>query len=263
MADAPFREHVVLITGASRGIGEQLAYQLAEQGAWLALAARSSEALETVAATCRTRGARALAVPTDLRDEAQCRRLVERTISEYGRLDMLINNAGMGFPRRFETLSDLSTIRAEIELNYLGTVYCTYYALPYLKRSRGRIVGVNSFGGQLGLPGTAGYNASKHAMRGFLNTLRTELHGSGVSVSITYLSAVRTARLQEVMGKQARKVPALDPDRCARLILRQAARRRREQVLTLSGKTLVWLNRWAPALVERLLASTALISYRE
>jgi short-subunit dehydrogenase len=263
MSDAPFRQNVVLLTGASRGLGEQLAYRLAEQGAWLALAARSGEALERVAATCRARGGRALAIPSDLIDEAQCRRLVERTVAEYGRIDTLINNAGMGYPRRFEQLGNLESIRAEITLNYLGTVYCTYYALPYLKRTRGRIVGINSFGGLVGLPGTAGYNASKHAMRGFLNTLRVELRGSGVSVSIVYLGALRNERLQEVMGENMRKVPTMDAARCATHILRQAARRRREQVLTLSGKSLVWLYSLAPALVERLLSSLPQLSYRD
>ncbi len=263
MANAPFREHVIILTGASRGLGEQLAYQLADQGAWLALAARSEAALATVATACRARGGRALVVPSDLRDEAQCRRLVKQTLAEYGRIDTLINNAGMGYPRPFARLEDLQSVRAEIELNYLGTVACTYYALPHLKQTRGRIVGINSFGGLVGLPGTAGYNASKHAMRGFLNTLRVELRGSGVSVCVAYLGALRTERLKEVMGEQMRRVPAMDPERCATLIIRQAARRRREQVMTFSGKSLVWLNTWAPALVERILSSMQALSYRE
>jgi short-subunit dehydrogenase len=263
MPHQPFKENVVIVTGASRGIGEQLAYQLAAQGARLALAARHVEILETVAAACREWGGKAIAVPTDLTDEAQCRELIERTVAEYGRIDTLINNAGLGYPRRFSDLPDLHTLRAEIDLNYLGTVYCTYYALPYLKQSRGRIVGINSFGGQIGIPGTAGYNASKHAMRGFLNTLRIELRGSGVTVSVAYLGAIRTERLKEAMGGNVNKVPTMDPRRCAELILQQAARRQRQQVMTLPGKFMVWLNHLSPALVDRILGSIPSISYQE
>ncbi len=101
MAQAPFKDNVVILTGASRGIGEQLAYQLADQGASLALAARGLERLEEVAERCRQRGGKALAVQTDVTDEGQCKRLIERTIEFYGRIDTLLNDAGMGYPRRF------------------------------------------------------------------------------------------------------------------------------------------------------------------
>src|SRR5690348_5003709 len=175
MRSAPFKEQVVIVTGASSGIGRELSYQLASQGAWLVLAARSLEKLEAVAAECRQRGAKALVVQTDVTDEAQCQRLIARTVETYGRIDVLMNNAGYGRPRRFAALQTLASLKAETELNYYGVVHCTYYALPYLKQSKGRLVGVCSFGGQVGIPGTIGYNSSKHAMRGFLNTLRAEL----------------------------------------------------------------------------------------
>jgi short-subunit dehydrogenase len=264
MAHHPaFKENVVILTGASQGIGEQLAYQLATQGAWLALAARHAERLEAVAATCRTLGGRTIAVPTDLTDETQCQQLIERTIGEYGRIDTLLNNAGMGYPRHFATLPDLHTVRAEITLNYLGTVYCTYYALPYLKTTRGRIIGINSFGGRVGIPATSGYNASKYAMRGFLETLRVELRGTGVTVSLAYLGAIRTERLKEAMGGKAAKVPSMDPKRCASLILRQVAQRQRQQVMTISGKFLVSLNNWFPSLVDRILGSLPALSSQD
>ena len=263
MQKTAFREHVVIVTGASSGIGRELAYQLADQGAWLVLAARNLEKLEMVAAECRQRGAKAVAVQTDVTDEAQCKQLIERTIETYGRLDTLINNAGYGHPKRFEALTDLTTLKAEIELNYYGIVHCTFYALPYLKQSKGRLVGVCSFGGQVGIPGTIGYNSSKHAMRGFLNTLRAELRGSGVSVTVLYLGAIRTERLKEAMGPNVEKVPTMSPERCASLILRQAARRKRQLVMTLPGKLLVWLNLLAPALLEYILVTFPGISYEE
>lgn len=263
MSAAPFKDNVVLLTGASRGIGEQIAYQLADQGAWLVLAARNLEKLEAVAARCRERGAKAVAAQTDVTDEAQCQRLVERAIETYGRIDTLIHNAGYGYPRRFEQMPDLTSLKAEIELNYYGVIHCTYHALPYLKQSKGRLVGVCSFGGQIGIPGTSGYNSSKHAMRGFLNTLRVELRGSGVSVTVLYLGAIRTERLEKAMGKNIEKVPTMSPERCAALIIRAAARRRRQLVMTLPGKLMVWLNLLAPPLVDRILAGIPGIAYEE
>jgi short-subunit dehydrogenase len=262
MAHSPFRQNVVIITGASRGIGRELAYQLASQGAWLVLAARSQAQLEQVAAECHKRGGKALAVQTDITDEGQCQRLIERTIAAYGRLDTLINNAGYGRPKRIEAMRDLADLKAEMELNYYGTVHCTVHALPHLKQSQGRIVGVCSFGGLVGIPGTGGYNSSKHAMRGFLNTLRVELRGSGVSVTVAYLGAIRTERLIESLGPHVDRVPTMAPDRCAALILQHAAKRHRQIVMTLAGKSLVWLHLLAPALLDRILASLP-INYHE
>lgn len=262
MASAPFKDNVVILTGASRGIGEQLAYQLAGQGASLVLAARSLERLEEVAAECLKRGGKAIAVQTDVTDEAQCKRLVERAIETYGRIDTLLNDAGMGYPRRFEKLPDLSHLKAEMELNYYGLVHCAYHALPHLKQTRGRLVAISSFGGLVGIPGTIGYNSSKHALQGFMDTLRVELRGTGVSVTTVCLGAISTARLKETMGENMSKVPTMTPERCAELILKHAAQRKRQVVLTSAGKSLVALSHIAPALVDRILVSVP-ISYEE
>jgi short-subunit dehydrogenase len=249
--NAPFKDNVVILTGASKGIGEQLAYQLADQGACLALAARGVEKLEAVAEECRKRGTQAIAVPTDVTDEAQCKRLVERAIEVFGRVDTLLNNAGYGYPRRFESLPDLATLKSEIALNYLGLVHCVYYALPRLKQTRGRIVAVSSFGGLVGLPGTIGYNASKHALRGFLDTLRAELMGTGVTVTVVYPGAVRTERLYETMGDRVRTVPSMSPERCAEITLDAGTKRKRQVIMTLEGKALLWLSHFIPGILDR------------
>ncbi len=262
MAQAPFKDNVVILTGASRGIGEQLAYQLADQGASLALAARGLERLEEVAERCRQRGGKALAVQTDVTDESQCKRLIERTIEFYGRVDTLLNDAGMGYPRRFEALPDLSHLKAEIELNYYGLVHCVFHALPHLRQTKGRLVAVSSFGGLLGIPGTIGYNSSKHALQGFLDTLRAELRGSGVSVTVVCPGAIRTPRLEETMGANIDKIPTMPPERAAQIIIQKAAKRKRQYVMTASGQTMVWIEKLAPALAERILASVP-ISYKE
>jgi short-subunit dehydrogenase len=249
--DTPFRDHVIVLTGASKGIGEQLAYQLARQGAQLVLAARGADRLNDVAEVCEKLGGQTVAIPTDVTDETQCKRLVEQTVERFGRIDVLLFNAGYGYPRRFEAFPDLDNLRRENALNYLGLVQCVYYTLPYLKQSKGRIVSVSSFGALVGLPGTIGYNASKHAARGFLNTLRAELTGTGVTVTIVYPGAVRTKRLEETMGAKVDSVPSMSPERCAEITLVAAARRKRQVIMTLEGKLLFWLSLFVPGVLDR------------
>jgi short-subunit dehydrogenase len=246
-----FTNHVVLLTGASKGIGEQLAYQLARQGAHLVLAARGADRLNSVAQECERLGGQTLAVPTDVTDETQCQHLIEKAVEQFGRMDMLLFNAGYGYPGRFEASPDLGNLKREIALNYLGLVHCVYYALPHLKQSKGRIVSVSSFGALVGLPGTIGYNASKHAARGFLNTLRAELAGTGVTVTIVYPGAVRTERLEETMGANVNHVPTMSPERCTELTLDAAAKRKRQVIMTFEGKLLFWLSLLIPGLLDR------------
>ncbi|MBZ0290624.1 MAG: SDR family oxidoreductase [Anaerolineae bacterium] len=251
MANAPFHDNVVILTGASQGIGEQLAYQLADQGAKLVLAARNADKLEAVTAGCRGRGAEAIAVQTDVTDEAQCRQLIERAVATYGRIDTLLNNAGKGWPRRFENLPDVAHLHNEMNLNYFGLVYCVHYALPHLKQTRGRIIGVGSFGGLVGLPGTIGYNSSKHAMRGFLNTLRAELVGTGVTVTLVFPGAISGESLEATMGENVRNIPTMTPERCAELILRAGGNRQRQHILTAQGRILFWLSLLIPGILDR------------
>jgi NADP-dependent 3-hydroxy acid dehydrogenase YdfG len=244
MPASPFRENVVIITGASSGIGHEVALQLADQGAWLALAARRVEKLEALAAECRQRGGRALVVPTDVTDAAQCQALIERTVAEYGRIDTLVNNAGITALGRFDELRDLGVIERIIRVNYLGSVYCTFCALPLLKQTRGRLVAVSSLSGKWGVPRVAGYAASKHAMAGFFDSLRVELTGSGVSVTTIYPSFVATGRRQVKRG-------IMPVETCARMIVQAAAGRRRELVMTLMGRAGLWFRLIAPGLVDR------------
>ncbi len=254
MPTYPFRDNAVILTGASRGIGTQIAYQLAEQGAWLTLAARTLEELETVAEECRRRGGKAIAVRTDVTDEKQCKAMVDRAVEAYGRIDTLINNAGYGYPKRFENMLDLAHLKDETALNYFGLVHCVYHTLPYLRQARGRIVVVSSLGALVGLPGTIGYNSSKHASRGFLNTLRVELLGSGVSVTIVFPGAVRTERLEQLMGERVRNVPTMAPERCAQITIQAAGRRKRQVIMTPEGKLTFWLSMLIPGILDRQLA---------
>jgi short-subunit dehydrogenase len=257
---APFADNVVVVTGASDGIGRELALQLAAQGAWLALAARSAQKLDEVAAECRARGGRALAVPTDVAVEAQCRALIDRTVAEYGRVDTLVNNAGVSMWARFDQVTDLAPFAEMMQVNYMGSVYCTHAALPHLKQSRGRIVGVSSLTGRAGVPTRSGYAASKHAMAGFFDSLRIELADDGVSVTMVYPGFVSTGIRQRAYGPDGqplrsspvREAEVMTPEECARQIVAAMAARRRELVMTARGKVGQWIKLVAPGLVDRI-----------
>jgi short-subunit dehydrogenase len=174
----------IVVTGASSGIGKALCLALAPQRPRLVLAARDPARLEEVAAACRAAGAETLVVPTDVTSPDECRHLVDRTIETLGSLDVLVNNAGISMMSRFDEIEDLGIYERLMKVNYLGCVYPTHYALPHLKKSRGQIVVMSSLAGLTGVPTRTGYAASKHAVFGFFDSLRIELDGSGVSVTI-------------------------------------------------------------------------------
>jgi NAD(P)-dependent dehydrogenase (short-subunit alcohol dehydrogenase family) len=255
-----FNDQVIIITGASSGIGWELALQLAEQGARLVLAARSAEKLVELAELCRKRGGQALAVPTDITRPEACKALIAQAQAAFGRIDMLVNNAGATMWAPFDQVQDITIFEKIIQVNYLGSMYCTYFALPYLKQSRGRIVAVSSLAGKAGVPTRSGYAASKHAMVGFFDSLRVELEGSGVSITLVYPGFIATGMQARAYGAdgnplgynplQVEKV--MTTEECARLILRAAARRRREEIMTLRGKVGQWLKLVAPGLVDQI-----------
>ena len=249
---------VVVITGASTGIGAELARQLAAPGVSLALAARNLPALEAVADYCRQRGALVAVLPTDVTRAADCERLISATIEHFGRIDTLVNNAGATMWASFEDIRDLSQLERIMQVNYLGAVYCTWHALPHLKASRGRLVGIASLTGLTGVPTRSGYAASKHAMRGFFDSLRIELVGSGVTVTMIYPGFVATGIRENATGPDGRPM-RVDPIRadqampvaeCARLIRQAIERRSREVVMTARGKAARWVKLIAPGLVD-------------
>jgi short-subunit dehydrogenase len=256
-----FESSVVILTGASRGIGRAVALQLADQRAKLVLASRSPDLLQETAQACsQVAGAEVLAVPTDVSDPAQGRALVEQAIGRFGRIDMLVNNAGVSMWARFDEVKDLSLFEKMLRTNYLGSLYCTYYALPYLKQTRGRIVGVGSLASKAGVPYRSGYAASKHAMTGFFDSLRIELEGTGVSVTMVYPGFVATGSQGRGFGADGKPIGTapvqmekmMTADECAAIILRSAEKRQREEVMTLRGKLGQWIKLIAPGLVDRI-----------
>jgi short-subunit dehydrogenase len=264
MSAAPFHQNVTLITGASSGIGAALAYELAAQGAWLALGARRLDELEAVAEKCRTLGGRALAIQCDVSDQGQCEAFVQKAVSEYGRIDTLVNNAGITMWARFADLENPDLIERIMKVNFLGAMYCTYYALPYLKQTRGRIACISSMADKIIAPGNTGYVASKHAMEGFFESLRAELVADGVSVTMLYLGFVDTGfagRMLDAKGElskgivdQLKDARQMSPEASAKLIA-EATYHRKRQILQpvrgLPGWMLPWIKLIAPGLLER------------
>jgi short-subunit dehydrogenase len=257
---AAYTEKVIVLTGASQGIGRALALRLAEERPRLVLAARDESALATVEAECRKRGADTLVVPTDVTSDAQCRALVERTLARFSALDVLVNNAGVGMIARFDELADLSVYERLMQVNYLGCVYPTFYALPHLKRSRGQIVVMASLAGLTGVPTRTGYAASKHAVIGFFDSLRIELAGSGVDVTVLCPYFVRSEIHKRAAGIDGRPLGTtpMKEDRimtaedCAERSVAAMARRQRMLVFTAKGKLGRLAKLVAPALVDRI-----------
>jgi short-subunit dehydrogenase len=250
----------VLITGASTGIGRALALELARCGAQLALNARRAARLEATAAECAALGAQVLAVPGDVGVAADCRMAVARTVERFGKLDVLVNNAGMTMWARFDQLADLEGLEQLLTVNYLGAVRVTAAALPYLKAARGLIVAVASVAGLTGVPERTGYAASKHAMIGFFESLRIELRASGVDVTIVAPDFVRSELHKGALGPDGRALgtsPMDEPrimtsEQCAHLMMRAIARRQRLLITSRRGRLGRWARLIAPALVDAL-----------
>ena len=259
MADE-FRDNVVIITGGSAGIGLEIAHQLAREGALLVLAARNAEQVAAAGESCRALGTRAIGVQTDVSDKEQCRNLIDTTISEFGRIDTLINNAGISMHARFDQLRDIEAVERITAINYFGSVYCTWYALPHLKQSKGRIVAVASITGKNGVPTRTLYAATKHAMAGFFDSLRIELKDDGVSVSVVYPGFVATDIAERALGPDGKplgtrpvvKNAVMTVEECARRTIAVARAREREEVMAPNARVGMLLKAISPETVDRM-----------
>jgi short-subunit dehydrogenase len=253
-----FAGRSVLITGASEGIGRALALELAAQGARLVLNARSEARLREAARDCARFGAEVVAIPGDVAQRQDCQRMVEATIGRFGRLDTLVNNAGITMWSRFDAVQDFSVFERLLAVNYLGAVYLTAAALPHLRQTRGLIVAVASIAGLTGVPERTGYAASKHAMVGFFESLRIELRGSGVAVSIIapdFVASQIHRRAVGPDGKPLGQTPMqesriMTAEACARLMVRAMQRRQRLAILSPRGRLGRWARLIAPGWVD-------------
>jgi short-subunit dehydrogenase len=252
----------VLITGASEGIGRALALALAAAGANLALNARNAERLEATARACAAHGVKVLSLAADVAQPEECALLASRTVQHFGGLDALVSNAGTTMWSRFDEIRDLSVFERLLATNFLATVYLTAAALPHLKRSRGLLVAVASLAGLTGVPERTAYAASKHALVGFCESLRIELRGSGVDVSIIAPDFVVSQLHRRALGPDGRplgKSPMQEPHimsaaACAALIVGAMRRRRRLVISSTRGRCARWARLLVPRLVDRLAA---------
>lgn len=256
---AAFAGRVVLLTGASSGIGRALARALAPQRPRLALVARDEARLAEVAARCRDLGAEAAVVPADVTVPGACEDAVRRTLAAFGGLDVLVHNAGASMNARFEDVRDLSLFDALMRVNYFSCVHLTAHALPALKASRGLIVAVASLAGFTGVPTRTGYAASKHAMVGFFDSLRIELAGSGVGVTVVAPDFVLSEIHRRSLGPDGRpqgvspmqESRIMTAERCAAEIVSAMERRQRLRILSLRGRLGRFVRLLAPALIDR------------
>lgn len=257
------KNKVVAITGASSGIGEALAYEFAARGSRIIIAARNEEKLKEVETKIRNIGAEVLSVKADVGSEEECQKIINYTIEKFGTIDILINNAGVSMRALFEHV-DLKVIRQLMDINFWGTVYCTKFALPYLLKNKGSVVGVSSIAGYKGLPGRTGYSASKFAIHGFLESLRIENLKKGLHVLIACpgytKSNIRNTALTmdgSVQGESPLEESKLmTAEEVARRIAKGVENRKHRLVMTSQGKMVVLLNKFLPKMLDNMVYNT-------
>lgn len=250
---------VVVITGASSGIGKALSLKYAKEGYSLVIAARRLELLQELEK--QVDNVAVLSVKTDVSKEEDCKNLINKAIERFGKIDILINNAGISMRAAFIDV-DTAVLRRLMDVNYWGTVYCTKYALPYILKEKGSIVGVISTGGYIGLPGRTGYSGSKFAVRGFLDTVRIEYLRAGLHVLVaapgfTATEIRKTALTKDgsMQGDTPRnESKMMSAERCANIMYRAIKQRRRKMIISFwDGKFIVLVAKLWAWLVDQLM----------
>lgn len=251
-----FNDKVVVVTGGTDGIGKALVEQLIREGAKVSTCGRNHDKLYLLQTEFPSAGLHTMVA--DVSSENDCRRFIEITIKVFGGIDVLINNAGISMRAELKEAA-VDVIRKVMDINFFGAVYCTKYALPSLMDRKGTIVGVSSIAGYRGLPGRSGYSASKHALQGWMEAIRTELLDSGVNVMWVCpgftTSNIRNAALNKE-GKAQGESPMdegkmMSAEECAKKILSAIEKRRRTVVMTFQGKQTVFLNKFFPRLADK------------
>lgn len=253
----PFNDKVVVITGGSDGIGKALVENLLRQGAKVATCGRKHDKLYALKKNYASEPL--LTHVADISVEADCKRFIELVIKEMGGIDVLINNAGISMRALFNECS-LDTLRNVLDINFWGTVYCTKFALPSIIERKGTVVGISSIAGYRGLPGRSGYSASKFAVQGWMEALRTELLHSGVNVMWVCpgftASNIRNVALNSNANPHGEtpmnESKMMTAEACATHILKAIEKRKRTLVLTFTGIRTVWMNKLFPALTDNM-----------
>jgi short-subunit dehydrogenase len=253
------KDKVIIITGATSGIGKALAYEYASRGANLVISGRNFDKLLEIATGLTRSGISVLPVKTDVTSETDCREMIRLAVEKFGKIDVLINNAGISMRALFEEV-DLAVLKKLMDTNFWGTAYCSKYALPYLLRSKGSLVGISSIAGFKGLPGRTGYSSSKFAINGLLEVIRIENRKKGLHVLIAApgftSSNIRNVALSKD-GSQQGETPLdeaqlMPAETVARKIADAIENRKRTLILTTTGKMTVFLNKFFPSFMDKM-----------
>lgn len=253
------KNKVVIITGGSSGIGKAMAEKFGREGSKILITGRNKEELVKATEELRQKGITIQSFQADVSVEEDNRKMAEEAIKHYGTIDVLINNAGISMRALFSEV-DIAVVKKVMDINFYGVLYATKYCLPEITKNKGSIVGISSIAGFRGLPGRTGYSASKFALNGFLEVLRTELLKTGVHVltacpgftasNIRKRSLTKDGSQQGESPRQEEKM--MTAEECAEHIYNATAKRKRTLVLTTQGKLAVFLNKWLPGLADKM-----------
>ncbi len=257
MDSSYFDNKVVVVTGGSEGIGRAIVEKLLDMNCNVATCGRNSDKLYQLQVANPNKPLHTLVA--DVSSESDCRQFIQSTIEAFDGIDILINNAGIAMKALFEE-TDLSMIRQVMDVNFWGAVYCTKYAFPSILQRKGDIVGISAIAGNRGLPGRSGFSASKWAMQGWMEALRTELLQTGINVqwispwfTHSYVAnATADKRRLEENQSPIHEKGMLTVEECADKILNAISKRRRTTVLTLRGKITVWFSKLFPRMADEL-----------
>ena len=247
-----FSGKTVIITGASSGLGRQLARDLAVQGANCVLFGRNEDKLAQTLRLCKEAGAQAITVVGDVTQSADCERLVNESVARFGTVDIYISNAGISMWAPFEKVKDLGIFRRLMEVNYLGAVHGAHYVLPHLKKSAGQFVAIASIQSKVAVPYHTGYVASKHALEGFCEALRCDLGGKQVNVLTVYPHWIRGTDMRanacSADGKalkdsgRSHNKESITPEECSKAVLEALSKRKGELIIPNKLKLVPWLK---------------------
>jgi dehydrogenase/reductase SDR family member 7B len=253
------KNKVVIVTGGTSGIGRALAYEFGRYNNKIVITGRNEQKLEDTRQWLLQQNIDCFAVMSDVSNEQDNQRMVEATMDHYGRIDVLINNAGVSMRALFADLQ-LDVFRKVMDINFMGTVYATKYCLPQIIQNKGSIVGISSIVGYRGTPARSAYSASKYAMQGFLEVLRTEVMKRGVHVlvacpgftesNIRVSSYLADGAAQGKSPRQESKM--MSAETVAKKVFKATKKRKRDLIMTTQGKLAVFFNKWIPGVMDKI-----------
>lgn len=255
-----FQNKVVIITGSNLGIGKSTAIELAKLGAKIVLNGRSAERLETTRQALIEMGADVISIQADVTNYADCKMLMDKTIAEYGKLDVLINNAGISMRGNFDEVEP-DVFKKVMDVNFHGAVNASKAALTHLLKSKGRIMYISSVAGIRGLQSIGAYCAAKMALTALVESMKIELHGTGIKLGITYVGYTQNDPVKRTIAADGSLIPiearseknAQTTEQVAKAIIRNIQKGKFKSVLTSLGKLNAFANKLFPRLVDRML----------